>query len=155
MPAPFSSRARLTLLGLAAAVALAACGPGSSGGMGPRGGMDGMDGGMHGAPGDQAPGERPEAIPGATEVVIEAGDMFFDPDTIRATAGEPINITVANSGRTFHDLTIEELGFRLELPAGDTVTGGLTVDRPGEYGFVCTVPGHARAGMTGTLVVTD
>jgi uncharacterized cupredoxin-like copper-binding protein len=26
-------------------------------------------------------------------------------------------------------------------------------DRPGTYRFLCTVPGHADAGMTGTLVI--
>jgi uncharacterized cupredoxin-like copper-binding protein len=43
----------------------------------------------------------------------------------------------------------------VDVPAGTTATTGLTVARPGEYAYECTVPGHAAAGMTGTLTVTD
>jgi azurin len=37
--------------------------------------------------------------------------------------------------------------------AGETVEVTLTVPGPGSYPFVCTFPGHAVAGMQGTLVV--
>jgi azurin len=37
--------------------------------------------------------------------------------------------------------------------AGETVEVTLTAPGPGSYPFVCTFPGHAVAGMTGTLVV--
>ena len=37
--------------------------------------------------------------------------------------------------------------------AGETVEVTLTVPGPGSYPFVCTFPGHAVAGMSGTLVV--
>ena len=37
--------------------------------------------------------------------------------------------------------------------AGETVEVTLTAPGPGTYPFVCTFPGHAVAGMTGTLVV--
>ena len=37
--------------------------------------------------------------------------------------------------------------------AGETTEVTLTAPGPGSYPFVCTFPGHALAGMTGTLVV--
>jgi azurin len=37
--------------------------------------------------------------------------------------------------------------------AGETAEVTLTVPGPGSYPFVCTFPGHAVAGMAGTLVV--
>jgi azurin len=37
--------------------------------------------------------------------------------------------------------------------AGETVEATVTVPGPGSYPFVCTFPGHAVAGMQGTLVV--
>ena len=37
--------------------------------------------------------------------------------------------------------------------AGETVETTFTAPGPGSYPFVCTFPGHALAGMTGTLVV--
>jgi azurin len=37
--------------------------------------------------------------------------------------------------------------------AGETVEVTFTAPGPGSYPFVCTFPGHAVAGMTGTLVV--
>ena len=36
---------------------------------------------------------------------------------------------------------------------GETVTAGITVDTPGTYEFLCTVPGHADAGMRDTVTV--
>ena len=37
--------------------------------------------------------------------------------------------------------------------AGETVETTITAPGPGSYPFVCTFPGHAMAGMMGTLVV--
>lgn len=155
-------RAHRAALMLVAGVALVACTPTVTDGMG--GGMgDGMDGGGGmGTTGDAGvdsgedehdEAEAPDPIPGARDVAIEAGDMYFEPDTLRVEAGESINITVTNVGNTFHDFTLTDLDFMLDVPAGVTATGGLTVDEPNEYAFECTVPGHASAGMTGTLIV--
>jgi uncharacterized cupredoxin-like copper-binding protein len=42
----------------------------------------------------------------------------------------------------------------LDAEAGDEVVGGLRLDEPGTYEFLCSVPGHAEAGMRGEIVVT-
>ena len=36
---------------------------------------------------------------------------------------------------------------------GQTATGSFTIDTPGKYTFECSMPGHASAGMRGTITV--
>lgn len=93
--------------------------------------------------------------PGAREVTVEAGDLWFRPQMIEIRAGETVNLTVRNAGRVFHDLTITDLGVRLDVEAGDTTATAVSVDRPATYEFFCSVPGHAAGGMRGELIVTQ
>ncbi len=150
------TRGRRMAVALAATVTSAACTPVGMGGS-MNGGMGGgMGGGRGAAGGDQQDAEEAaDAIPGAREVVVEAGDVYFEPDTLRVRAGEPLNIVVTNVGAAFHDFTVTDLGVTVDVPAGTTTTAGLTVEEPGEYAYECTVPGHGAAGMTGTLIVAD
>ena len=98
-----------------------------------------------------APGQAPEALLDAREVTIAAGEMWFDPDTLEVAADEPTNVTVVNDGDVFHDLTIDELDLRIDVDPGQRVTAGLEIEEAGEYDYYCSVPGHAGAGMRGTL----
>lgn len=93
--------------------------------------------------------------PGAREITVEAGDLWFRPQTIELRAGETVNLTVRNSGRVFHDLTITDLAVRLDVEAGDTTTTAVNVDGPATYEFFCSVPGHAAGGLRGELIVTE
>lgn len=94
-----------------------------------------------------------EPVTGAEEITVRAGDLWFKPGRIEASNGAPLNITVRNDGKAFHDFTIDELDLMIDVEAGDTVTAGLPDVEPGTYDFYCSVPGHAQAGMTGTLVI--
>ena len=134
------------------------------GGMGRPGGgwwghMDGHMGGHMGGHMDGMWGQRtsqgvaPDAVDGADEITLEATEMAFDPASVEVTAGEPVNLTVTNTGQAFHDLTIDELDLQIDVDSGQTVTAGLEIDEPGEYVYYCSVPGHASAGMQGTLTV--
>lgn len=89
----------------------------------------------------------------ATVVEVAATDLAFDPGAVTVDAGEPVNLRLVNRGQVFHDLTIPDLDVTLAAEPGETVTTGITVDAPGTYEFLCTVPGHADAGMRGTLTV--
>jgi YD repeat-containing protein len=109
--------------------------------------------GMSGHMGRGGVGTSNAPLAGAPAVTVEAGDLWFSPAALEIQAGQPLNITLRNTGRVFHDFVVDELNFRLGAGAGDSVTGGLRLDRPGEYRFYCSVPGHASAGMTGTLTV--
>jgi len=107
---------------------------------------------MHPPDGDDA--RAPSPVAGAEEVTVIATDFRFDPDELSIRAGQPVNLTLDNRGALYHDLTIEGLGFVLTANGGELGSGSLSVPEPGRYRFVCSVPGHAEAGMSGTLVVT-
>jgi plastocyanin len=94
-----------------------------------------------------------DAIDGADEITFEATEMAFEPASFEVTAGEPVNLAVTNTGQAFHDLTVDELDLQIDVDSGQTATAGLEVDRSGEYVYYCSVPGHASAGMQGTLTV--
>jgi len=93
-------------------------------------------------------------IPDAEVIRVEAGDLWFEPKQIEVRAGEPVNLRLDNSGRLFHDFNIAELGFDLNAQPGDSTTGGLLIETPGSYEYRCTVPGHAGAGMKGTITAS-
>lgn len=134
----------LVLLGLL----VGGAGWSSGGWWGRMGGhMDGMWGQRSGQ------GVTPDAVDGADEISIEATEMAFDPASFEVTAGEPVNLTVTNVGQVFHDLTIDDLDLQVEVGRGETTIVGFEVDEPGVYEFHCSVPGHASAGMRGTLTV--
>jgi plastocyanin len=95
-------------------------------------------------------GEGGEAAP--SEVAIELGDVFVDPQTLAAAPGD-ITIKVHNSGKIEHNLSFGELGATKMLAPGAGATLKLSSVGAGEYEFVCEVPGHAQAGMTGVLTV--
>lgn len=113
----------------------------------------GMGGGHMGTSGES--GASAEPVTGATEVPVRAGDLWFEPETLEVTAGDIVNVTVTNEGRIFHDFAVPDLDFMIDVEPGDTVSGALEAVAPGEYEFLCTVPGHAAAGMVGTLVVSE
>jgi uncharacterized cupredoxin-like copper-binding protein len=47
------------------------------------------------------------------------------------------------------------LGFRLQVKAGEIAGKKTVFAKPGEYEFVCDLPGHLEAGMKGRLIVVD
>jgi len=129
-----------------------ACGVGSMGGMGSMGGGM-MGGGMMGSDQRYADATAAPAVEAAPEVRVVAGDMYFDPVDIRVDAGATVNLVLENEGAAFHDLTIPALDFILAADGGSDAIGSIVVSEPGAYEFLCSVPGHAQAGMTGTLLV--
>jgi plastocyanin len=81
-------------------------------------------------------------------------DFAFHPRDVEASRGEAL--TVLNDGGTAHNLTVERGSVRVagtsSFLAGDRER--LRIDMaPGRYRILCTVPGHERLGMTGTLTV--
>ncbi len=95
---------------------------------------------------------------GAAEIVLE--DMRFTPNRLDAKVGVPIRVTLTNRGTEQHDLNFESLhmaglgGVEAILEPGETRTITLTFDEPGTHTFICTLPGHAAAGMTGAAYVS-
>jgi plastocyanin len=91
------------------------------------------------------------AVNGA--ITVCASEFNFGVKTITAPAG-PLTVTVINTGAVGHTFTI--LGQNLNLVVSshnDEKTGTVTLPK-GTYTFECTVPGHAQAGMKGTLEIS-
>jgi copper-(or silver)-translocating P-type ATPase len=90
----------------------------------------------------------------AQQVTVRAASARFDPNEIRVRAGVWVSLSLVNDDPIFHDWTIKGLE-NVDTPArpGQTSSIRFIIDRPGTYEFFCSVPGHAEAGMVGTLVV--
>lgn len=98
------------------------------------------------------------AASGSPTIVLE--DTRFTPNRIDAKVGVPLTVTLVNRGTERHDLNFESLhmpglgGVESILVPGETRTITLTFDQPGTHTFICTLPGHAAAGMTGAAFVS-
>ena len=96
---------------------------------------------------------------GAQQVTISVSNaMRFEPAAIRVRAGQPLELTLRNRDQSAHDLTLNEGAaqpIKLAVNGGETTSRTLTFDRPGTYTFECSIPGHALAGMRGTITVDE
>jgi uncharacterized cupredoxin-like copper-binding protein len=96
-----------------------------------------------------------EAAVGAQQVTMTLGNsMHFAPSSLVFRAGQPVELTLRNGGGIPHDFTLADGASRpvkIEAQGGQTARGTFTIDTPGTYAFVCSVPGHAAAGMRGTI----
>ena len=97
----------------------------------------------------------PAAAAGTQPVTVTVGNsMRFLPPAFGVRAGQPVELTVQNGGVIPHDFTLARGAsgpVRIEAQGGQTARGTFTIDAPGTYAFVCGVPGHAAAGMRGTI----
>ena len=91
---------------------------------------------------------------GATQLTVAARDVRFTPADVRVTAGQTAALTFRNDDPVFHDWEVQGLA-NVDAGArpGQTRKIRFTIDDAGTYRILCTVPGHAEAGMVGTLVV--
>ena len=96
---------------------------------------------------------------GGEATAVAKTEYKFDPSDVTATSGDTLEL--ANDGQIPHNYTIVEgdpTGGGAEVAASDDISPGdsgtLTVDAdPGKYGVLCTIPGHAEQGMTGSIDV--
>ncbi len=89
------------------------------------------------------------------EVRIVATEFRYAPATVRVAAGRAVTLVLDNSGaETEHGLFMPVFGFRLQARAGEIARKNIVFEKPGKYEFICDLPGHRDAGMTGTLIVS-
>jgi plastocyanin len=93
--------------------------------------------------------------PGGTlQLAASPTDIAFDKTSLTSKPGK-VTIDFDNPAALEHNVAIEQGG--KEIAASETLAEGKTSVSadlaPGSYTFLCTVPGHAEAGMEGTLVV--
>jgi uncharacterized cupredoxin-like copper-binding protein len=94
----------------------------------------------------------------------------FGPAVVTATAGRPITVVLVNTDPIDHEWLVGDEAFHerhragsearhgarpteVSIPAGATVSTTVTFRLPGEYRFICHLPGHEAYGMVGVLRV--
>jgi nitrite reductase (NO-forming) len=109
------------------------------------------------AVGIAARGSDNDGSTGSAEIVME--DLRFTPNRLDAKVGVPLTVRLTNRGLERHDLNFPSLhmpgleGVESILEPSATRTIRLQFDTPGTHTFICTLPGHAAAGMTGAVFV--
>lgn len=102
-----------------------------------------------------ASSQLPTPAVGAQQVTVTVGNsMNFDPATITVHAGQPVQLMLRNTGAMQHDFTFTDgiaPPVTITAGAGQTASGTFTIDSPGTYPFECSMPGHAAAGMQGSV----
>jgi nitrite reductase (NO-forming) len=86
---------------------------------------------------------------GALEVT--GVDIGFEPATFTVDAAGAYEVKLVNQGTIVHDITFPD-GQTIVAQAGDTASAVVQVPASG-LAFLCSIPGHAEAGMTGTISV--
>ncbi len=108
----------------------------------------------------------------STEHTIDILYSRFETESITVPAGEPVAITLRNDDPIGHEWMVgdaamherhrtgtepfhHEIPTEVSIPALETRVTTLTFDEPGEYLYICHLPGHEAYGMVGTLRVVE
>ena len=87
-------------------------------------------------------------------VLAQAG-YKFSPATVTVAGGHPITVSLKNEDSVAHNWEAEGVPNSLVPELAGKKSGSVTFNAPapGKYRVVCTLPGHAEAGMVGELIV--
>ncbi|HET7495583.1 MAG TPA: cupredoxin domain-containing protein [Candidatus Limnocylindrales bacterium] len=106
----------------------------------------------------------------ATRAEIRIHFSHFGPTEVVATAGVPVTVFLVNTDPIDHEWLVGDAGFHerhrtgtethhgarpteVSIPAGATVSTTVTFATPGDYPYICHLPGHEAYGMVGVLHV--
>jgi uncharacterized cupredoxin-like copper-binding protein len=92
----------------------------------------------------------PRSFGRASAIAGKPSELRFSKQTVPRGA---VSFRVTNKGSLAHDFEIAGKKTRLLAP-GKSQTLKVIFRTAGHYPYLCTVPGHATAGMKGTLMVT-
>jgi nitrite reductase (NO-forming) len=98
-----------------------------------------------------APAGQPTVGPPLGTLEIVAVDIGFQPNGFTVDVPGTYAVALKNTGTIGHDVTFPD-GTKIAAAAGTTASGTITVPAEGTS-FICSVPGHADAGMKGTISV--
>ena len=96
----------------------------------------------------------------------------FEPEVITVKAGQPITFQLQNQDPIEHEWIVgdeavharhrtgtetvhDEIPTEVTIPAFQTRVTTVTFDQPGEYAFICHLPGHEAYGMRGFVRVVE
>jgi uncharacterized cupredoxin-like copper-binding protein len=97
----------------------------------------------------------------AQQAITEQTTEFaFSQPTLTATAGQPVAITINNTGQFPHTIAFDDAtGAAFATPPPESFAGGasgvlnVTFSKPGTYDFWCPVDGHRDRGMVGKITI--
>jgi uncharacterized cupredoxin-like copper-binding protein len=113
---------------------------------------------------------------GPQQITLQATEFGFAPNSVQLVIGQPVQLTIVNSGLLPHDikseLPISQLTYQqadndpqeqqdnaaqgvldVDFAKGDTAQVSFVPTTAGTYPFTCDAAGHADAGMKGVFVV--
>ncbi|MBI5304284.1 MAG: cupredoxin domain-containing protein [Chloroflexi bacterium] len=112
------------------------------------------------------------------EIMLDGTEFKYQPNTIEVVVGQPVRVTLRNTGLLEHDWSVADLptinvrivadnappgatealhsaALHISAAKGKTSILEFTPTRAGTFTFFCDVPGHKEAGMVGKLIVKD
>jgi uncharacterized cupredoxin-like copper-binding protein len=116
----------------------------------------------------------PVAIPIELKISLgnTANELKFFPDRVQLVAGKKYKLLLSNPSPQKHYFTAREFAsnsWTQKVDAGNVEIKGVIQElelrpstnadwvlvpmKPGSYQLRCTIPGHAEAGMTGTIII--
>ena len=93
-----------------------------------------------------------QATATATTIQVKGGEFFFRLSTKSTAKPGKVTFVFKNVGHVQHDFKINRKVTPLLRP-GKTAKLVVTFKKKGKYPYLCTVPGHAAAGMKGVFTV--
>lgn len=88
----------------------------------------------------------------ATTVQVKGGEFFFRLSTKSIPKPASVTFVFKNIGHVSHDFRIDGKQTPLISP-GKTAKLTVKLTKKGSFPYLCTVPGHAAAGMKGDFAV--
>ena len=98
------------------------------------------------------PAAAPQAANATTHITVAASEFKFVFSKRSIPAVGTVIFTVVNKGKISHDFKIGGKKTPSLLP-GKSATLTVKFTKKGHYAYLCTIPGHAGAGMKGTFSV--
>ena len=95
---------------------------------------------------------EPQAQASATTIHVGAKEFSFKLSAKSIRRPGKVTFAVKNNGDETHDFRINGKQTKLLQP-GKTAKLAVSFRKKGKYPYLCTVPGHAQAGMRGTFTV--
>jgi uncharacterized cupredoxin-like copper-binding protein len=107
-----------------------------------------------------------------THATVEIRYSKFESEDLFVAAGVPVTFTLVNDDPIEHEWIIgspdvherhrtgtepfhDQIPTEVTIPAFQTRETTITFERPGDYLYICHLPGHEAYGMTGTLKVVE
>ena len=108
----------------------------------------------------------------SAEATIAIHFSHFVPEDVTVPAGVPVTITLRNDDPIEHEWIVgapdvherhrtgtepyhDQVPTEMTVPALESRTTTITFEQPGEYLYICHLPGHEAYGMVGRMHVVE